>query len=344
MRLNFNLKVLLLLLLVCVWVPFGSPSAGADPKGTIAFLSNRNNPDKPGWRTAIYLINANGTNERLWLENPEGFSDMAWSPDGKSVALAQYDADRGSHIFVRELDTGQQKNITAQWAGWRRSFGGPSWSPDDKWLAATCSQLDVVHTDVCRMTVNGDQLQILTRDAQRNHGSASWSLHGDKIAFTSAAQIFVMDHNGRNRVRLSQLEDVVDQSPVWSPDGTKIAFYSNRDAQEPAKGIEHDIYVMNADGSNVVRLTHHPSADRVPTWSPDGKWIAFQSLRDGTFQAQNRNWNIYIVDANGENEMRVTDHPGADGNPTWVIPDRSLPVDTRDNRATFWGQLKSERQ
>ena len=77
-------------------------------------------------------------------------------------------------------------------------------------------------------------------------------------------------------------------------------------------------------------------------WSPDGRWIAFQSLRDGTIQ--NANWNIYIINANGENEIQMTDHPGQDGNPTWVIPDRSLSVDTQDNRVTFWGRLKSERR
>ena len=222
MERNLNIRLLLLVLLLCVGIPFGFPPAPANPKGTLAFLSNRHNPDDQGRYTAIYLINADGTDERLWLQSPDGFSGMAWSPDGKSVALAQYDAAEGIHIFVQDLHTGQQKNITAQWVGWRRSFAGPSWSPDGKWLAVTCSKLDVGQDDVCRMTADGDQLQILTGDARGIFSSSpSWSPHGDRITFDREAEIFVMGHNGRNRIRLSEQEDVSDRRPAWFPMGER---------------------------------------------------------------------------------------------------------------------------
>ena len=138
-----------------------------------------------------------------------------------------------------------------------------------------------------------------------------------------------MDRNGRNRVQLSPK----GQAPAWSPDGTKIAFYSN------LRNLgQEDLYVMDADGANIVRVTNHPKSDRLPAWSPDGRWIAFMSPRGRT------GWDIYVVNANGGEARQVTTHPGHDMYPTWIIPDRSLPVDARGNHVTLWGKLKSEKQ
>ena len=124
----------------------------------------------------------------------------------------------------------------------------------------------------------------------------------------------------------------LDAAPIWSPDGTKIAFYSRR------KEDQDDIYAMNPDGANVVNLTRHPWEDRVPAWSPDGRWIAFHSFR------VSQPPDIYVIDANGENRRQVTRHPASDTDPTWVIRDRSLSVEVSDNQATLWGRMKSERQ
>jgi len=92
--------------------------------------------------------------------------------------------------------------------------------------------------------------------------------------------------------------------PVFSPDGTRIAFMSARADNNP------EIFVMNADGSNLRRLTNHPAGDGTPTWSPNGQQIAFVSDRAGTPQ-------IYLMGADGSNVRRITTNESWADRPTW---------------------------
>ena len=91
---------------------------------------------------------------------------------------------------------------------------------------------------------------------------------------------------------------VVSQSTT-----AKIAFASQRDSN-------NEIYVMNADGTNQVRLTNNPSNDESPTWSPDRSRIAFRSERDG-------NNEIYVMNADGTGQFRLTNNNAADNSPVW---------------------------
>ena len=91
--------------------------------------------------------------------------------------------------------------------------------------------------------------------------------------------------------------------PVFSPDGTRIAFMSGRDGNP-------EIYVMNVDGSNLRRLTNHPAGDGTPTWSPNGAQLAFVSDRTGTPQ-------IYMMAADGSNVRRLTTNESWADQPTW---------------------------
>ena len=84
---------------------------------------------------------------------------------------------------------------------------------------------------------------------------------------------------------------------------TKIAFTSTRDGN-------YEIYVMDGDGKNQRRLTVHPTIDQYPTWSPDGKKIAFVSNRNGGYI------QIWVIDGDGENPIRLTDGLW-DQNPAW---------------------------
>jgi Tol biopolymer transport system component len=97
--------------------------------------------------------------------------------------------------------------------------------------------------------------------------------------------------------------DAADTGPVWSPDGAKIAFTSDR------TGV-WQIYVMDADGANVERVTNSLGPDQDPSWSPDGRSLAFVSERDG-------NREIYKIGIDGTGETRLTNNSGMDYNPAW---------------------------
>jgi WD40 repeat protein len=95
-----------------------------------------------------------------------------------------------------------------------------------------------------------------------------------------------------------------DEAVAVSPDGDHFVFSALRDGNR-------DLFLVDADGSNEVRLTDDPADDRQPAWSPDGSRIAFASGRSG-------DWEIWVIDADGSNPRQLTDHEGFDGDPRWV--------------------------
>ena len=104
-----------------------------------------------------------------------------------------------------------------------------------------------------------------------------------------------------------------DGPPAWSPVGGKMVFFSFRHGFEGGTSITGEIFGMDADGSNLVRLTHHPDTlDFESSWSPDGKKIVFVSERDGDEE-------IYVMNSDGSNLIKLTDNTAEDDSPSWML-------------------------
>ena len=146
-----------------------------------------------------------------------------------------------------------------------------------------------------------------------------------------------MDPDGSNPTRLTD-NSAVDVNPVCSPDGTKIVFNSNRDG-------DFDIFIMDADGSNQTRLTNNTTSDFSfgGTWSPDGRRLFYVSdigepdpeRRSGDYG----NMEIYMLDADGSNQTRLTNTAVNEWGPD-LSPDGRKITFTR--RTTTAGGLGSD--
>jgi Tol biopolymer transport system component len=127
----------------------------------------------------------------------------------------------------------------------------------------------------------------------------------------SEGEIYTILSNGTQLNRLTT-NNLLDHSPALSPDASRIAFASRRDAV----GHFEDVWVMGVDGSSPTNLTANYSViDAEPGWSPDGLKIAFVSDRD--YHAQPEGTEIYVMDADGSNQTRITNNTYWDHGPTW---------------------------
>ncbi len=197
--------------------------------------------------------------------------------------------------------------------------------------------------DVYTMNANGTGTARLTVPPGRN-SDPSLSADGRKIAFvsnrTGTRQIYVMNPDGSNQIQLTNEADNI--TPAISPNGRRIAFASNR------TGI-YKIYVMNSDGSNLIQLTNAAASENSPSFRHDGLVITFASqgvihvinadgsnlrpldvglnpsfgpIEDGRIvfsrlsSTFGGNFNVWVMNPDGTNQLRLTDVPEDDLQPS----------------------------
>ena len=258
------------------------------PVDAIAFSSNRDGDPE------IYVMDPDGGNVRQITHNEgpcdhvcsDEDSQPAWSPYGTRIAFTS-NRDDNVNIYVVNADGSGVERLTF-------GFGAfsPVWSPDGEMIA-----FSDLH-DLFVMRADGTGLTQLPDNGLLWSDVSSWSPDGAQIAFDGwgtdgefDSEIYIMNADGTKVTQITN-NDAQDIGAVWSPDGTRFAFYSNRDG-------DFEIFVMNRDGSNPTQLTFNDAWDGTPAWSPDGTRLVFV-----------RDFEIFVMNADGSSIKQITNSGG----------------------------------
>lgn len=217
-----------------------------------------------------------------------------WAPDGRlayftlfgAPAPSSRDVPPPAELYSMAGDGSDQLRLTHD----RQIQTDPEWSPDGSAIAyaqwrAVPGQPGVFDIGVSLMNRDGFHARPLLRAAQpRDIATQSWSPDGKKLVLEwISATPHARDHHGRQSdiavinadgtgLRFLTRTAALETEPVWSPDGTMIAFASDRHVKRghdlERNGPAFELYTMRADGSHVRRLTHNHVPDLYPDWQP----------------------------------------------------------------------------
>ncbi|HEY0605480.1 MAG TPA: hypothetical protein VGD58_21340 [Herpetosiphonaceae bacterium] len=325
------------------------PTASTNDTSTQIVFSRR----MEGMNSDLFVMDSEGKNLRQITDTPLREIYPKWSPHGTHLAVGAIPSETsggGFHIMSMRADGSERVDYTHSNATIMGQL--PTWTPDGAITYIGEPDLRIWSLDPATAAVQPLTPQrpegwtrpypappVPTDDQgtpdwskipTQYQGAFDWSPDGSSFVtslFGNIAQVRAdgmsmrwLTEPGGERDRYGFPQPGGDSDPVWSPDGTQIAFV-REDARPSAEDLaswRRDIFVMNADGSNVRQLTTTRGFDPSPAWSPDGKRIVFASegVPQPNKKAQPIN-DIFVINIDGSGLTNLTNSPEHEMTPDW---------------------------
>src|SRR6185503_1075084 len=186
------------------------------------------------------------------------------------------------------------------------------------------SDSDIFIAQIDALLGSGAKLENLTHNAAAVDDDPDWSPDGRRIVFTShdttdrtdnhaTAEIYVITLAAKGPPARLTNNTEEERAPAWSPDGTRLLFSCRKgDPAQPGGLSTFELCLMNADGTDVRRLTNNAVPELSPSWSPDGRQIVFHRAIGGRGRFQ-----LFLINADGTGERQLTSPPGFNSFAHW---------------------------
>ena len=311
----------------------GDPQLSPDGKW-VAYTVGTIDLEKDKRDTDLWMVGWDGGEEIRLTTSPEGESRPRWSPDNRYLAFLASRGDedqkkKGSQVWLLDRRGGEALRLTDIKGG----ISDFTWSPDGKRLVLVVN--DPNPDD------EPEQKEGWKRKTKPPILIDRYHFKADREGYLGGLRehLWVFELETRKGEAITS-GPYNERSPVWSPDGKRIAFVSNR-APDPDRSGDTNIYVVEARaGAEVLPVTTFAGPDEGrPAWSPDGQWIAYLQGDEPRFHAYNLNKLAVSPAAGGPARVLMPNLDRAVENPLWSADGRSLFFIVEDDRASYVGRV-----